>query len=62
MKKSMSSNSSVLPLNIESFLDDMDVSGNICRAESETISQSLLNGVETTLKNCLKDSSKYLTI
>ncbi|OXA46680.1 97 kDa heat shock protein [Folsomia candida] len=56
VKKSMSSNSSVLPLNIESFLDDMDVSGNICRAESETISQSLLNGVETTLKNCLKDS------
>ncbi|OXA55020.1 97 kDa heat shock protein [Folsomia candida] len=56
VKKSMSSNAGVLPLKIESLLDDRDVSGKICRAEFETMSQSLFKRVETTLQNCLNNS------
>lgn len=31
LKKQMSANSTVLPLNIESFMKDVDVSGSMCR-------------------------------
>jgi len=36
LKKQMSANSTVLPINIESFMNDVDVSGTMCRLEQRT--------------------------
>lgn len=60
LKKQMSANSTKLPLNIECFMEDKDVHSDMQRADMEGLCAGLLQRVENTLKQCLKDSSNYL--
>jgi len=57
LKKLMSSNSSAIPLNIECFMNDKDVSGKMKREEFEALSQPLLNRIKHTLSELLKESN-----
>lgn len=56
LKKQMSANSTKLPLNIECFMNDTDVSSAIQRQEMEEICASVFQRVENSLRKCLKDS------
>lgn len=58
LKKQMSANSTTLPLNIECFMDEKDVHGDMKRADMEIMCAHLFKRVETTLRQCLLDSSK----
>ena len=53
LKKLMSSNSSAIPLNIECFMNDVDVSGRMKRDEFESLSEQLLARVRKTLLELL---------
>ena len=57
LKKLMSSNSSSLPLNIECFMNDIDVSGKLKREEFEKLSEHLLVRVKKVLTDLLIDAS-----
>ncbi len=57
LKKLMSSNSSVLPLNIECFMNDIDVQGKMKREEFEKLSESLLVRVKKCLNSLLQEAS-----
>lgn len=59
LKKQMSANSTTLPLNIECFMDEKDVHGEMKRADMEELCAHLFQRVEATLKQCLADSSKW---
>jgi len=61
IKKQMSANATKLPLNIECFMDDKDVSGTMCRADFENMSADLFARVESTFFNCLESSSNKQT-
>ncbi|CAH1159650.1 unnamed protein product [Phaedon cochleariae] len=56
LKKQMSANSTTLPLNIECFMNDKDVSGTMKRTDMEEIAGHLFERVEITLKRCLSQS------
>jgi len=56
LKKQMSANSTDLPINIECFMDDKDVSGKMNRAMLEERMESMLVRVESTMQQCLSDS------
>nr|QTA73203.1 heat shock protein 70 [Monochamus alternatus] len=56
IKKQMSANSTTLPLNIECFMNDKDVSGEMKRADMETLASHLFQRVEVTLRQCLEES------
>ncbi|XP_061600348.1 heat shock 70 kDa protein 4L [Cololabis saira] len=56
MKKLMSANSSDLPLNIECFMNDIDVSSRINRAQFEDLCAQYLVKVEMPLKAALEQS------
>ncbi|VDK65564.1 unnamed protein product [Onchocerca ochengi] len=58
IKKQMSSNSTAIPLNIECFMNDMDVTGKIQRSEFEELAQPLLDRVCILLTNLLKECGK----
>lgn len=58
VKKMMSSNSSPIPLSIECFMNDKDVSGKIKRDDFEQLSASLLARFKTVLQDCLSQSSE----
>lgn len=60
LKKQMSANSTNLPLNIECFMEEKDVHGEMKRADMEAMCSHLFKRVESTLKQCLVDSSKYI--
>lgn len=60
LKKQMSANSTTLPLNIECFMNDKDVSGEMKRADLESLASHLLGRVETCLKQCLAQSGLTL--
>jgi heat shock protein len=60
VKKQMSANSTTLPLNIECFMNDKDVRGDIKRTEMEQLCGHLFQRVETTLKQCLDSSGLTL--
>ncbi|XP_038055584.1 97 kDa heat shock protein-like [Patiria miniata] len=51
LKKLMSSNATELPMNIESIMDDKDVTGRMKRADFEALAAHLLKRVEATLKS-----------
>lgn len=53
LKKQMSANSTVLPLNIECFMEDKDVHGDMKRSDMEVICGNFFQKVEVTLKQCL---------
>jgi len=56
LKKLMSANSDVIPMNIECLMEDTDVTGKLKRAEFEEKILSLLQGLEATLKTVLEKS------
>ncbi|GAB5566267.1 heat shock protein 105 kDa isoform X2 [Prionailurus iriomotensis] len=56
LKKLMSSNSTDLPLNIECFMNDKDVSGKMNRAQFEELCADLLQKVEAPLHSLLEQT------
>ncbi|XP_056140568.1 heat shock 70 kDa protein 4a [Lampris incognitus] len=56
LKKLMSANSSDLPLNIECFMNDIDVSGKLNRGQFEEMSAGLLAKVEGPLRSVLEQA------
>lgn len=60
LKKQMSANSTTLPLNVECFMNDKDVSGEMKRADMEALSAPLFQRVEATLTKCLSQSGLSL--
>ncbi|GCB70434.1 heat shock 70 kDa protein 4L [Scyliorhinus torazame] len=56
LKKLMSANASDLPMNIECFMNDIDVSGRMNRAQFEELCASFLSKVETPLKNVMEQA------
>ncbi|XP_034934866.1 heat shock 70 kDa protein 4L isoform X2 [Chelonus insularis] len=60
LKKQMSANSTKLPLNIECFIDEKDVHGDMKREDMEAMCAHLFDRVEAVLKKCLHDSELKL--
>ncbi|CAK9803699.1 97 kDa heat shock protein [Anthophora quadrimaculata] len=60
LKKQMSANSTTLPLNIECFMEEKDVHGEMKRADMEAMCAHLFKRVEATLRQCLEDSKLKL--
>ncbi|KAL2099348.1 hypothetical protein ACEWY4_005828 [Coilia grayii] len=56
LKKLMSANASELPLNIECFINDIDVSGKMNRTQFEELCAPFLSRVELPLKAALEQS------
>jgi len=56
LKKQMSANSNKMPLNIECFMNDIDVKGTIDRATFEDLITPQLAKIEATLQECLQSS------
>lgn len=56
LKKQMSANSTTLPLNIECFMDDKDVHGEMKRQDMEALCANFFERVEITLRACLDQS------
>lgn len=56
LKKLMSANSSDLPLNIECFMNDIDVSGKLNRGAFEEMSAGLLAKVEGPLRSVMEQA------
>ncbi|KAL9702411.1 hypothetical protein quinque_005929 [Culex quinquefasciatus] len=60
LKKQMSANSTKLPLNIECFMNEIDVHGTMQRPEMEQMCAGLLQRIEATMKKLLADSKLAL--
>ena len=58
MKKLMSANSTELPLNLECFMNDKDVSGRLKREALEELGVGLIERVHTTFRGLLDAASK----
>ncbi|XP_057345831.1 heat shock protein 105 kDa isoform X2 [Manis pentadactyla] len=56
LKKLMSSNSTDLPLNIECFMNDKDVSGKMNRAQFEELCAELLEKIEAPLHSLMEQT------
>ncbi|XP_073476755.1 heat shock 70 kDa protein 4 [Aquarana catesbeiana] len=56
LKKLMSANASDLPLNIECFMNDIDVSGTMNRGHFEEMCDSLLSRIEGPLRSILEQT------
>ncbi|KAF4533067.1 hypothetical protein B566_EDAN002630 [Ephemera danica] len=56
IKKQMSANSTTLPLNIECFMDDKDVRGEIKRADMEQLCAHLFERAEKVMRKFLEES------
>ncbi|XP_038213734.1 97 kDa heat shock protein isoform X1 [Zerene cesonia] len=56
LKKQMSANSTRLPLNIECFMEERDVSGDMQRSQMEQLCADTFNRVERTLRNILHNA------
>ncbi|XP_018421128.1 PREDICTED: heat shock 70 kDa protein 4 [Nanorana parkeri] len=56
LKKLMSANASDLPLNIECFMNDIDVSGKMNRGHFEEMCDSLLSRIEGPLRSILEQT------
>ncbi|OWK13879.1 hypothetical protein Celaphus_00000493, partial [Cervus elaphus hippelaphus] len=59
LKKLMSANASDLPLNIECFMNDLDVSSKMNRAQFEQLCASLLARVEPPLKAVMEQARNF---
>lgn len=57
VKKQMSANQTPIPINIECFLHDKDVSGKMQRAEFEELAAPIFNRIRSLLANLLSESS-----
>jgi molecular chaperone DnaK (HSP70) len=60
LKKLMASNSNKLPLNIECFMEDMDVKGSMEREQFEGLIAADLAAIEATMRQCLESSKLKL--
>ncbi|XP_011497950.1 PREDICTED: heat shock 70 kDa protein 4 isoform X2 [Ceratosolen solmsi marchali] len=60
LKKQMSANSTKLPINIECFMEEKDVHGEMQRSEMEVMCAHLFKRVELTLRQCLTQSKLKL--
>lgn len=60
LKKQMSANSTKLPLAIECFMNDTDVSSTIQRGEMEEMCASIFQRVEACMRRCLLESKLTL--
>lgn len=58
----MSQNTSAVPMNIECFMDDKDVTYSMKRKDMETLAAPLLARVDATLKEILSAASKLLLV
>jgi heat shock protein 4 len=56
LKKLMSANTQEIPLNIECFIDEKDVTGKMCREAFEKLSARLLDRAETSMRQLLQAS------
>ncbi|CAD5211635.1 unnamed protein product [Bursaphelenchus xylophilus] len=56
VKKQMSANSTAIPLNIECFMNDVDVSAKLSRAEFEQLADPLFQRIRNLLSALLQDS------
>lgn len=56
LKKLMSANTQAIPLNIECFMDDKDVSSKMSRDEFEQITEPLLQRIDATLAGVLTNA------
>lgn len=54
----MSANSQEIPLNIECFMEDKDVSGRMKRETMEELAEGIFKRLEALLKKVLESSSK----
>jgi len=54
VKKLMSANQTKIPLNIECFMNDKDVTGSMCRPDMENIAANFFSDVETTMTSILQ--------
>jgi molecular chaperone DnaK (HSP70) len=59
-KKLMSSNAQPIPISLECFIDEKDVSGKMSRADFEALSKPLLDRIRNTLANLLKEARKSI--
>ncbi|KAI4897313.1 hypothetical protein NFI96_034022 [Prochilodus magdalenae] len=57
LKKLMSANSSDLPLNIECFMNDIDVSGKLNRGQFEEMCADILERVEPPLRSVMEQAN-----
>lgn len=57
LKKLMSANTQNIPLNIECFMNDLDVSSHMCRATMESLCTALLTRIHTHFNNILAASN-----
>ncbi|CAF1388679.1 unnamed protein product [Adineta ricciae] len=55
-KKAMSSNVQPMPISLESFIDEKDVTGKMSRAEFEELAKPLLDRIRSTLMSLLKEA------
>lgn len=62
IKKQMSANSTKLPLNIDCFIDEIDVQSNMSRTEMEELCADIFKRVEAVCRKCLQDSSMFTII
>ena len=62
LKKLMSANTQEIPLNIECFMDDKDVTAKMNRATFEKMVDGLLRRVEASMRAVLQSSSKQLLV
>ncbi|XP_074650993.1 heat shock protein 105 kDa-like [Tubulanus polymorphus] len=53
LKKLMSANATKIPVNIECFMNDIDVSGKMDRAEMESLAAPLFDRIETVLREVI---------
>ncbi|XP_050071854.1 heat shock 70 kDa protein 4 isoform X2 [Anopheles maculipalpis] len=60
LKKNMSANSTKLPLNIECFMNEIDVHSSMQRSEMEELSAHLFQRIEATMRKLLADSKLTL--
>ena len=56
IKKQMSANQTPIPLNIECFMNDKDVTGKMQRAEFEELAAGQFNKLRDLLSNLLVDA------
>ncbi len=57
-KKTMSGNTQAIPISLDNFVDDKDVSGKISRTDFETLAKPLFDRIRNTLINLLKEARK----
>lgn len=59
-KKTMSGNTQPIPISLDSFIDDKDVSGKMSRVDFEVLAKPLLDRIKSALTNLLKEARKFI--